>query len=464
MRDCKNFEVTIDAAGTVKRTGAYAQAPLRNLLQSQADLKRQGNALLAAAADENRPLSKGEAATFDACTRELAQLDQALVGAHADQDIERHMPTFTPGDSASASAAGIVRSGGRRYADLFPGVAREMNGFKSADEFLATLHSGLADARLSPAYAPHGLMATATTTVPSDGGFSVPTEVFSQWLDHSLESEIVRSRADVRAMVSSDAVAPGWDDGDHSASLYGGFTGQWVPEAGDITPATPKMRLIHLHARKLAILASVSNELIADGVNFENQLGVAITKALGFFLDTAFLNGAGAAAPLGVINSSATISVAKETNQTAATINYTNVAKMFARLMPASIPNAIWVCNSTAIPQLLQLSIPIGVGGSQIPVLNESNGVWRMLTLPVIFTEKTPALGTKGDIGLYDFAQYAIGLRADFTLAKSQHVGFTTDTTYYRGIIRVDGQPKLTKPITPVHGDTLSPFVVLDNR
>jgi hypothetical protein len=57
-----------------------------------------------------------------------------------------------------------------------------------------------------------------------------------------------------------------------------------------------------------------------------------------------------------------------------------------------------------------------------------------------------------------------LGIRADFSLAKSAHLGFASDTSYYRGIIRVDGMPKRSAPITPDNGDTLSPFVVLQTR
>jgi len=53
-----------------------------------------------------------------------------------------------------------------------------------------------------------------------------------------------------------------------------------------------------------------------------------------------------------------------------------------------------------------------------------------VLTRPVIFTEKVAALGTVGDIGLYNFSQYVVGLRADISLAKSAHLGFTSDTSY----------------------------------
>jgi HK97 family phage major capsid protein len=231
-----------------------------------------------------------------------------------------------------------------------------------------------------------------------------------------------------------------------------------------MTAQTPKMRLIQLHARKLGLLTAASNELISDGVGFEQQLGVAITKALEWFLDLAFLTGNGASKPLGIVEAPCTITVNKETGQPAATITYANVSKMFARLHPGSYANSVWVANSTAIPQLLQLSIPLGTSGSHVPVMSESNGKFTMLTRPVIFTEKAQSLGTKGDIMLADFSQFVVGMRAEFQLAKSAHIGFETDSSAYRGVIRVDGQPKLSAPITPLHGDTLSPFVVLQTR
>jgi hypothetical protein len=55
-------------------------------------------------------------------------------------------------------------------------------------------------------------------------------------------------------------------------------------------------------------------------------------------------------------------------------------------------------------------------------------------------------------------------MRSDVSLAKSMHAGFSSDTSYYRAIVRLDGMPKLAAPITPANGETLSPFVVLETR
>lgn len=448
-RNDKNFGYDITATG-VKRRGDLASAHIHALMQASVDIRRAHGEILATAGDENRALTPGETKMADSLAAEMVNVEQHVVLAKREQDLERGQ-----GPAAVAVASAIMPGRGRRFAQMFAGVPLDSGGFKGAEEFLAVLHSGLADPRL---------LATANTQVDSSGGFSVPTEIRAQWLDASLENEIVRPRADVWPMASSNISAPGFDDGTHTDNLYGGFAGAWANEGADLTLEEVKLRMVKMVARKLGILARVSNELIADGVGFDAQLGTAITKAIGWFMDRAFFAGNGANAPLGIFNAPATITVAKETNQAAATINYTNIAKMFARLLPASHENAIWVCNSTTIPQLLQLSIAIGTGGSHVPVLSESGGKWTMLTRPVIFTEKVPALGTKGDVGLFDLSFYTIGMRADMTLAKSAHAGFASDTSYYRSILRCDGQPKLSAPVTPKYGDTLSPFVLLADR
>jgi HK97 family phage major capsid protein len=443
-------------------------AQIHSVRQAKADLERDIHALKSEA---RKLLETPRANRVPAQEARLNAIDVELA-ARADElgttltdlaRLERVQEDERASAGGGAPVPTVVRARGRKFAEMFPHVPLSMGGFKSTEEFLATLHSGLADPRLTPTYTP-GMRATSTGNVPSEGGFSVPTQMWADWLDTALENEIVRSRCDLRPMTSSSAVAAGWDSGDHTSELYGGFTGEWLDEAGGMTAQTPNMRLIQLKARKLGILTAASNELIADGVGFEEQLTSAMPKACGWFLDRAFFMGNGASQPLGIFNSPVTITIAKEAGQTAATILYVNLAKMLARLHPGSFANSVWVANPTTIPQLLQMSISVGTAGSFIPVLSESGGKYTLLTRPVVFTEKVPVLGTVGDIGLYDFTQYVVGLRADFSLAKSAHVGFTSDLSYYRGIIRVDGQPKLTAPIVPYKGDTLSPFVLLASR
>jgi hypothetical protein len=121
--------------------------------------------------------------------------------------------------------------------------------------------------------------------------------------------------------------------------------------------------------------------------------------------------------------------------------------------------------RNSAIPQLLQLSMAVGVGGSAIPVLSDNGGVWKMLTRPVVFTEKTEKLGDQGDIILADLSQYCVGLRSEMRFDLSPHVHFDTDELMARLIERHDGQPLWDEPLTLEDGvTTVSPFVILDDR
>ena len=55
-------------------------------------------------------------------------------------------------------------------------------------------------------------------------------------------------------------------------------------------------------------------------------------------------------------------------------------------------------------------------------------------------------------------------IRADVRIEKSAHVGFLSDTSYYRLVVRCDGQPLWDEAYTPAHGDTQSPFITLAER
>lgn len=75
-----------------------------------------------------------------------------------------------------------------------------------------------------------------------------------------------------------------------------------------------------------------------------------------------------------------------------------------------------------------------------------------------------PTLGDQGDIGLYGFLQYVIGMRPEIGIQKSIHVGFATVESSYRIISRLDGQGKWNGAVTPATGSTLTWAVVIAAR
>ena len=219
-----------------------------------------------------------------------------------------------------------------------------------------------------------------------------------------------------------------------------------------------------LIASRLFIYGKVSNQLLDDAPTLSGSLDGAVTAAIGFDLDSAFFRGTGVGMPLGILNDPAKITIAKESGQEAATINYDNLVKMFARMADSCRERAYWVVNATAIPELLTLSIEIGVSGVHVPVMTRGPNGFEILTRPVIFTEKVPAIGTEGDISFVDFSQYAVGLRNDLRLDKSAHIGFATDETAFRAILRADGRGSWKSAVTPLFGNTQSWVVTLATR
>jgi HK97 family phage major capsid protein len=82
----------------------------------------------------------------------------------------------------------------------------------------------------------------------------------------------------------------------------------------------------------------------------------------------------------------------------------------------------------------------------------------------VIPVEYCPTLGTVGDIILADLSRYVIAKRED-RAAVSVHVQFLADESVFRFVMRVDGQPIDSAPVTPLNGtDTTSPFLALASR
>ena len=320
-------------------------------------------------------------------------------------------------------------------------------------------------AALSGRHHPGLIKNSMSETVPSDGGFLVPSEQAERIHAVSLENELVMPRCYVQPMRSNSIKIPAMSIGDHSTALFGGFTAGYTAELGTISENSPKSRAMELIAKKLTGLIRFSSELNADVPGGMSQIEELCGRGLAWYRDKAFLKGTGSGQPLGILNAGCTIEVEKETGQNADTIIFENLTKMMSRIFAGSFQNSVWVAHQTTIPQLLTLSIAIGTGGDRIPVMTESNGQFKILTRPVLFTEKTETLGNKGDILLADFSQYVVGLRSDMRFDTSIHVAFETDEILSRIIERHDGQPLWDAPLTLEDGaTTVSPFVTLEAR
>jgi len=344
---------------------------------------------------------------------------------------------------------------GKTYKEIFGKSSITGSGFEDYEDYLQAIKSGF-DPRLKDLQGGVG----------SEGGFLLPEMFSEKIIDSAMESAIVLPRAQVYGLKGGKGrkmKIPAFQDINHSSAGIAGVTAQWTEEAGEKAITDPIFRAIEMTVHKLVCYTKSSDELIQEsGIPLNDVIGGAFKKSIVFYSDYAYLQGTGTGMPLGVLNSNALLTQEKETDQTASTIIYDNIVGMFSQLAPGSFKNAVWVASISTLPQLMKLSIEVGLGGDHVRVLQEDNGKFSLLGKEVLFTEKVPALGSAGCLGLYDFSAYGILLKEGIQLESSIHEGFRDDQTSWRMVLNTDGQPTISDPLTCLDGSTIvSPFVCL---
>jgi HK97 family phage major capsid protein len=302
-----------------------------------------------------------------------------------------------------------------------------------------------------------------SSTVPSEGGFLIPETLRSELLRVSLESAVVRSRARIIPMETLRVPFPAIDETSHASNVFGGITGYWTEEGAALTASSASFGRVVLDAKKLTAYTEVPNELLSDSIlTFEAFIGQIFPEALAWFEDLAFFNGTGVGEPLGFLRASATV----EVSDTATGGLFESILTMFSRMLPQSLPRAVWIASIDKFVELASLTFtPVG-GTTVSPMVWLNNGQVQdappmtILGRPVIFSEKVPASGSDGDLNFVDFGFYLVGDRQVMSAMSSPHFKFQNDQTAFRIIERLDGLPWLKSAITPQNGGpTLSPFV-----
>ena len=301
---------------------------------------------------------------------------------------------------------------------------------------------------------------------PTDGGFLVQTDFVKDLLKRTYETGILASK--VRKIpISSNSnglkIKAVDEDSRANGSRWGGVQCYFENEADQIAASKPKFRTMDLSLKKLTGLCYATDELLQDAAALENVLKEAFAEEFGFKIDEAILNGTGAGEPLGILNSGAIVSVAKETNQTDK-IKVENLFKMWNRLWARSRANSCWYVNQELEPFLYTLTV--GDKPVYIPAGGLSEKPYATLFgRPVMPLEQCSAAGDLGDIILADMSQYLLIDKGGINQASSVHCRFLYDEQVFRFIYRVDGQAIWSKPLTPYKGSaTVSPFVTLAKR
>lgn len=424
---------------------------MKKILEMKAkreDARLKAMAVLNKAEAEDRFLSEDEQKDIDKYEEEIRAWDESIgragkLLAIEPEDRSTEKPEVKPSPA---------KDNEKRFASF---------GEQLMAAYRAAMPGGKVDERLSTRAA-SGL----NETTPSDGGFLVQQDFVTELLKRTYETGILASKVK-KIPISTNAngmkINAIDEDSRANGSRWGGVQTYWEGEADEITASKPKFRQMELSLKKLTGLCYATDELLQDAAALEAVIRQAFAEEFGFKIDDAILSGSGEGEPLGILNSGAIVTVAKEASQTDV-ITVENLIKMWNRLWSRSRANAVWYINQELEPYLYTLKI--GDKPVYIPAGGLSEKPYGTLFgRPVVPIEQCSAAGEVGDIILADIGQYLLIDKGGVKSASSIHVRFLYDENVFRFIYRVDGKPIWTKPLTPYKGSaTVSPFVTLAKR
>jgi HK97 family phage major capsid protein len=429
---------------------------LRELQARKTTLVKEARSLTDRAASENRDLTDEEVAAFDALRTRIdaasAAIDReaALIADEARIGIQ--------------SAIGPIVTDNRE--------ADPRRGFGSLGEFMQAVYQAdkpgqSVDSRLLiggiGAAAPNNFSNEASG---QDGGFLVPPQFAQEIFKLSLGEDSLLPLTD-NVEISGNSMAFPKDE----TTPWGtnGIRAYWQGEAATALPTKPVLGLATLRLKKLMALVPTTDELLDDANALTSYLPEKVALSIRWKANESILFGAGNGIPVGCMNGGAIVTVVKESGQATQTLVAQNLAKMIARLPPGSFTNAVWIVNNDVLPALFTLTLgnypiylPVGqaVGGIQ------TSPYGTLLGRPVFVSQHANTFSAQGDVLLVDLSYYQTITKAGgMQTATSMHLYFDADLTAFRTTFRMDGQSKITSPITPAKGsNTLSPYIQLGAR
>ena len=444
-----------------KAIGAAAKAESRDLTAEEVT---QVNAL-----QEQIDTLRAEIEQAEADAQHAARAAAALAALDADTFMDE--PAAPPRSVAQPAAAGHIT---HQVDEIEKDPCR---GFKSTARFLdAVRRADTAKANggsLEKVHAANpGLNYLATagsdehgTFSDSYGGYLVPEGYSPDPKSITAESDPVAGLVTKIPMAFPKVNITARVDKTHTSSVSGGLRVYRRAEADTVASSQQSYEGIKLEANGLFGIAYATEELLTDSpISFAALLAAGFQDEFGSVILDERLNGTGVGQFLGINNSAALVSVAKESAQLATTIVYNNILNMRARVW--GYGNAVWMANHDCIPQLGLLNQAVGTGGVPAWQPSAREDVPDMLFgRPLIFSEYMETLGTAGDIICANWTQYLEGVYQPLESAESIHVRFVNHERCFKFSMRNAGSPWWSSALTVKKGsNSLSPFVRLAVR
>lgn len=423
---------------------------LAELRAHLAALKGKGLAIIDRADKEGRDLNADEEAAYDAIAGDIEETQADIDKAEKAAERRRTMASVT-----------LSPQGANTVNDLNPITT---HGFKDIAEFATAVRTGsragyASDSRLQTVATADGAHIGGAAT---GEGFMVPPEYRDEVIEvvtamdefGPLVDEEPTSKREVKTL--ADETTP-WG--------AGGIEARWRNEGTKMDPSklATQQRTVEVH--ELYAFVTATEELLEDAPRLANRITKSAGQRIAWKKNEAMVYGTGVNQPLGWMNSGALVTIPKEGGQTADTVVAKNVINMFSRLLRIPGDKPFWLANSDILPQLMTMLI--GDEPAWLPpngLIDAPGGM--LLGLPIMLSEHGKTLGDKGDIQLISpKGYYALKRDTAPKYAESMHLYFDYAIHAFRWTFRFGGQPHLSKPVAPAHGNaTKSHFVALAER
>lgn len=304
-----------------------------------------------------------------------------------------------------------------------------------------------------------------------DGGFAVPPDFRAEIAARMYADESLLSRTD-QFVTSTNSLTIPMDENNPWDS--GGIRATWREEGSQLAQSKPVIRDRTIKLGSLTCLVPVTEELMEDAPAMETYIRRKAPDAMTYKVNEALLFGTGVGQPTGACVAPSVVTVAKESGQTADTIVYPNVKKMYSRMYGPCRKTAVWLYNQDCETQLfdLFLGMPASSPVTGHPVFMPAGGISgqpyaTLYGRPMIPLENCAALGDLGDIIFWDPKKYLTLTKQGQQVKQdvSMHLFFDWNMRAFRFGLRLGGESWWTRAFTRAKGaNTLGATVVLEDR
>lgn len=426
---------------------------LKFLLQKKASLISSMDATIKLAEKEDRTFTDEETATFKANKAEVEKIKSQIEMLQGFSVDEEEAPA---GEEEKSPAVAATAS----YKSNIPGP-RAKTEFDNIEEFIQCALFKQNDSRLEyREYRSEQSMGTG-----AKGGFAVPTRFIADIKSINPKAALVRPRATIipaGTPPDSEISFPALDQEPNGSSnqVFGGVQVYKVSEGGLKTETDANLRMVSLTPQEFAAYITVTDKLMRNWPAASSFVSGALQRTMLGYEDLQFLRGNGIGGPTGAIDHASAYAASRASSNT---VGLSDIKELFAHFAPldGDYSNSVWACSTAVFEKLLDMTGD-GGGATNVIKVDQSTQQISLYGVPLVKHPRMRALGSRGDIGIFDFSAYMIKDGSGPIIERGYASGqWERNKSAVKVTWNVDGKPWLTSTYRDEDNVEVSPFCVL---